>query len=66
VPRGAWPVTGRCGLALAALACLADGEARAAGEALAQLLDAHGLAREKDVVWAWLSDSDPAAGTRHV
>jgi hypothetical protein len=43
------------GLALAALRALADGEPAAAGGALAALLDAYGLAREEEVLRAWLA-----------
>jgi hypothetical protein len=43
------------GLALAALRALADGEPAPAGEALAALLDAYGLAREREVLRAWLA-----------
>jgi hypothetical protein len=46
-------------LALAAVLALSDGEAGPAGLALAELLGAYGLAREADLVRAWLEH--PAA-----
>lgn len=41
-------------LALAAVVALAEGEAGPAGDALAELLAAYGLAREAEVVRSWL------------
>jgi hypothetical protein len=57
VPRGEGPVPTDAALALAALGALGNGEPGPPATALGALLANYGLAREADVIRAWLRDA---------